>query len=67
VGGGFALLCAPRGEFAAASVNYGEVPKDTAGRLTGACPIVGSYGARRAVTRVVEARLEDRSRDHARA
>ena len=46
MGGGFALLCAPRGEFAAASVNYGEVPKDAAERLAGACPIVGSYGAR---------------------
>jgi len=46
MGGGFALLCAPRGGFAAASVNYGEVPEDAATRLAGACPIVGSYGAR---------------------
>ncbi len=46
MGGGFALLCAPRGGFAAASVNYGEVPEDGATRLAGACPIVGSYGAR---------------------
>jgi carboxymethylenebutenolidase len=28
MGGGFALLCAPRYEFQAASVNYGEVPED---------------------------------------
>ena len=28
MGGAFALLCAPRGEYSAASVNYGEVPKD---------------------------------------
>jgi carboxymethylenebutenolidase len=28
MGGGFALLCAPWGEFSAASVNYGEVPAD---------------------------------------
>lgn len=46
MGGGFALLCAPRFNFAAASVNYGEVPKDAAQRLEGACPIVASYGRR---------------------
>jgi carboxymethylenebutenolidase len=46
MGGGFALLSAPRFEFAAASVNYGEVPDDTVERLRGACPIVGSYGKR---------------------
>ena len=45
MGGGFALLCAPRG-FAASAVNYGEVPKDAEQRLAGACPIVGSYGGR---------------------
>ncbi len=46
MGGSFALLCAPRGGFAAASVNYGEVPSDAAERLAGACPIVASSGAR---------------------
>jgi carboxymethylenebutenolidase len=46
MGGGFALLSAPRYEFAASSVNYGEVPEDVVERLRGACPIVGSYGAR---------------------
>ncbi len=46
MGGGFALLCAPSGGFAAASVNYGEVPQDAESALRGACPIVGSYGAR---------------------
>ena len=46
LGGGFALLCAPSGGFAAASVNYGEVPKDAESALRGACPIVGSYGAK---------------------
>jgi carboxymethylenebutenolidase len=46
MGGGFALLCAPRSGFAAASVNYGEVPRDAEAALRGACPIVGSYGAR---------------------
>jgi carboxymethylenebutenolidase len=46
MGGGFALLCAPKYDFAAASVNYGEVPKDAVTRLRAACPIVGSYGRR---------------------
>jgi carboxymethylenebutenolidase len=46
MGGGFALLCAPRYDFQAASVNYGEVPRDAAERLAGACPIVASYGKR---------------------
>jgi carboxymethylenebutenolidase len=46
IGGGFALLCAPRNGFAAASVNYGEVPEDAEAALRGACPIVGSYGGR---------------------
>jgi len=46
MGGGFALACAPRGGFAAAAPNYGQVPKDAAQRLAHACPIVGSYGAK---------------------
>jgi carboxymethylenebutenolidase len=46
LGGGFALLCAPRGEFSAASVNYGEVPADAGRVLAGSCPVVASYGAK---------------------
>jgi carboxymethylenebutenolidase len=46
MGGGFALLCAPREGFDVASVNYGEVPKDAERALAGACPLVGSYGGR---------------------
>ena len=46
LGGGFALLCAPRGEFTAAAVNYGEVPSDAEAVLAGSCPIVASYGGR---------------------
>jgi len=46
MGGAFALLAAPRGWFEASSVNYGVVPKDADALLRGACPVVGSYGAR---------------------
>jgi carboxymethylenebutenolidase len=46
MGGGFALLCAPRGSFDVASVNYGQVPQDAEAALAGACPIVGSFGAK---------------------
>jgi carboxymethylenebutenolidase len=46
MGGGFALLCAPRPGFDVASVNYGEVPKDAETVLAGACPVVGSFGGR---------------------
>jgi carboxymethylenebutenolidase len=46
IGGGFALMVAPGPGFAAASVNYGALPKDTERALAGSCPIVGSYGGR---------------------
>jgi carboxymethylenebutenolidase len=45
MGGGFALLAAPRG-FAAAAPNYAPLPRDPQTALRGACPIVASYGAR---------------------
>ncbi|MDQ2810398.1 MAG: dienelactone hydrolase family protein [Actinomycetota bacterium] len=44
MGGAFALLSAPLGQFAAAAVNYGEVPQDAERVLTGSCPVVASYG-----------------------
>jgi carboxymethylenebutenolidase len=47
MGGGFALLAAMPGRgFSASSVNYGRVPEDAESILAGACPIVGSFGAR---------------------
>ena len=58
MGGGFALLSAPKYDFAAASVNYGEVPEDAVDRLQGACPIVASYGRRDRTLRGRARRLE---------
>jgi carboxymethylenebutenolidase len=58
MGGGFALLSAPRFEFAVASVNYGEVPEDAVDRLRCACPIVASYGGRDVTLRGRAERLE---------
>jgi carboxymethylenebutenolidase len=57
MGGGFALLCAPR-KFSAASVNYGEVPADAVRVLAGSCPIVGSYGAKDPMGQAHPRRLE---------
>lgn len=58
MGGGFALLAAPRYDFAAASANYGMVPKDVDAVLAGACPIVGSYGGKDRVLRGAADRLD---------
>jgi carboxymethylenebutenolidase len=45
MGGGFALLTAGDG-YGAAAVNYGQLPHDLDETLSGACPIVASYGGR---------------------
>jgi carboxymethylenebutenolidase len=58
VGGGFALLSAPRPGFSAASVNYAPVPQDVGAMLDGACPIVASYGGKDRSTRTDLPRLE---------
>jgi carboxymethylenebutenolidase len=43
MGGGFALMLAGRG-YDAAAVNYGALPRNLDSVLSGACPIVASYG-----------------------
>jgi carboxymethylenebutenolidase len=56
-GGGLALLVAPKG-FDVAAPNYGHLPKDADERLRGACPVVGSYGAKDRQLRGTAGKLE---------
>ena len=59
MGGGFALACAPRYDFAAAAPNYGTVPRDPVQALAGACPIVASFGGSDRMLRGHADRLEE--------
>lgn len=57
MGGGFALLLASRG-FDASAVNYGMLPKDLEAALEGACPIIGSFGAKDSQLKNATTKLE---------
>ena len=57
MGGGFALLLANRG-YDASSVNYGMLPKELDAVLAGACPIIGSFGAKDGQLKGATAKLE---------
>ena len=57
MGGGFALLTANTG-FDVSAVNYGQLPKDLDAAVSGACPIVASYGAKDRTLRGAASRLE---------
>ena len=56
MGGGFALMTANRG-FDVAAPNYGLLPKNLDTALSGACPVVGSYGARDLMLKGAAAKL----------
>jgi carboxymethylenebutenolidase len=58
MGGGFALLLAGRG-FDAAAPAYGPLPRDPVAALSGACPVVASYGRRDRVLRGAADRLNE--------
>lgn len=57
MGGAFALLAA-HDDFDAASVNYGQLPRDLEGALGGACPMVANYGAKDRTLHGAAAKLE---------
>ncbi|MFC0438517.1 dienelactone hydrolase family protein [Kutzneria buriramensis] len=66
MGGGFALLCAPRG-FQASAPYYGVMPKDLA-MIDGACPVVASLGGKdftlKGAAATLEAALTERNIPH---
>lgn len=64
MGGGFALALAPRGDFDAASVNYGAMTSDVEAALPDACPIVASFGGADPTLRGAADRLEDLLTEH---
>ncbi|WP_445286237.1 dienelactone hydrolase family protein, partial [Arthrobacter sp. Hiyo1] len=57
MGGAFALLAA-HDDFDAASVNYGQLPRNLEQALEGACPVVGNYGGKDRTLPGAAAKLE---------
>lgn len=64
LGGGFALTLATRGDFQAASSNYGGLTKKALIGLAKACPVVGSYGGRDRSLRKVPGQIATILREH---
>ncbi len=58
MGGAFALFTAVGHGFAVSGINYGMIPKDIEAVTQGACPIVGSFGAKDKTLPGGAARLE---------
>ncbi|MDI9901611.1 dienelactone hydrolase family protein [Rhodococcus sp. IEGM 1409] len=56
MGGGFAMVSA--GDFDAASVNYGQLPRKLDEAVVDSCPIVGSFGGKDFSLRGAAAKLE---------
>ncbi|MCD2152423.1 dienelactone hydrolase family protein [Rhodococcus cerastii] len=56
MGGGFAMVSA--GDFDAASVNYGQLPRKLDEAVVDACPIVGTFGGKDFSLRGAAAKLE---------
>lgn len=57
MGGGFALLAATR-DFDVSAPNYGVLPRDLDRAVSGACPVVASYGGRDRMLRGAAGKLE---------
>ena len=56
LGGGFAMVSA--GDFDAASVNYGQLPRKLDAAVADSCPVVGSFGRRDPSLRGAALKLE---------
>jgi carboxymethylenebutenolidase len=57
MGGGFALLAATR-DFDVSAPNYGVLPRDLDRAMSGACPVVASYGGRDRMLRGAAGKLD---------
>lgn len=58
MGGNIALMVAASGDYDVSGVNYGDIEADRYEMLSGACPIVASYGGRDRSLRGTPQRLE---------